>query len=64
MCGDSYTETNPVDASYEGVQTDGDCSANPLGITANGDSHDWQHAALAHLVEHHTCNMGVQGSNP
>jgi hypothetical protein len=25
------TETYPVGASYEGVQADGDCSANPLG---------------------------------
>ena len=40
-----------MDASYEGVQADGDCSANPLGITANGRysvktaMHDWQMAS-------------------
>ena len=43
----SYIENYAVDASYEGVQTDGDCSANPLDITANGRNsvktamHDW-----------------------
>ena len=30
-----YTEPYPVGASYEGVQAEVDCSANPLGITAS-----------------------------
>ena len=35
LYGDCCTETDVVGASYEGVQTDGDCSANPLGTTAS-----------------------------
>jgi hypothetical protein len=31
-----YTENFAVGASYEGVQPEGDCSANLLGITAIG----------------------------
>lgn len=42
------TETYPVGASYEGVQADGDCSANPLG----NDSQQWSDVAdtWAHSV--------------
>ncbi len=40
LCGDRYTETYTVGASYEGVQTEGDCSANPLGITVIGSCVD------------------------
>ena len=35
LYGDRCTETYPVSASYEGVQADGDCSANSLGTTAS-----------------------------
>ena len=31
LYGDRLSETYPVGASYEGVQTEGDCSANLLG---------------------------------
>ena len=31
LYGDCLSETYPVGASYEGVQAEGDCSANLLG---------------------------------
>ena len=31
LYGDRLSETYPVGASYEGVQAEGDCSANLLG---------------------------------
>lgn len=47
----SCVEDYAVDASYEGVQTDGDCSANPLDTTASSRNsvetaiRDWQMAS-------------------
>ena len=35
LYGDRCIETYAVSASYEGVQTDGDCSANSLDTTAS-----------------------------
>ncbi len=45
------TELNTVGASYEGVQADGDCSANLLGSNSQ-QAHPWlAHAPVAKLVK-------------
>ena len=57
-----YTETDAVGASYEGVQTDGDCSANLLGNNSQ-QAFPWlAFALLAQWPEHRPCKRGVISS--
>jgi hypothetical protein len=50
------TEPYPVGASYEGVQAEGDCSANLLGNNSQQVFPWLAYALLAQMVERRTCN--------